>query len=64
VLLYNSIYRVDNQMLVNQHLFGIAAARAPVYHLHKADQGEMFDFYLSSFDNIWRSTGDSPLGPS
>jgi transcriptional regulator with XRE-family HTH domain len=53
VVLYNSIYRVDNQILVNQHLYGIAAARTPVYHLHKADQGEMYDFYLSSFDRIW-----------
>lgn len=61
VLLYNSIYRVDNQMLVNQHLFGIAAARTPVVHLHKSDRGEMFDFYLSSFEEIWRiADGDLP----
>ncbi|MEV0792589.1 XRE family transcriptional regulator [Kribbella sp. NPDC050459] len=53
VLLYNSIYRVDNQVLVNQHLHGIASARTPVYHLLKADQGEMFDFYMSSFDRVW-----------
>ncbi|MGR4862118.1 multiprotein-bridging factor 1 family protein [Kriegella sp. LARHCF250] len=55
VLLYNSIYRVDNQILVNQHVYGIATERTPVYHLHKAADGEMFDFYLSSFDRIWRS---------
>ncbi|MFI7067066.1 multiprotein-bridging factor 1 family protein [Kribbella sp. NPDC050124] len=53
VLLYNSIYRVDNQVLVNQHLHGIASARAPVYHLLNADQGEMFNFYLASFDRVW-----------
>lgn len=53
VLLYNSIYRIDNQALVNQHLYGIASARAPIYHLLKSDEGEMFDFYLSSFDRIW-----------
>lgn len=61
VLLYNSIYRVDNQVLVNQQLYGIAAARAPVYHLHKSDQGEMFNFYLSSFDRIW--SGAKPVAP-
>jgi hypothetical protein len=55
VLLYNSIYRVDNQLLVNQHLYGIATSRTPVYHLHKADKGEMFDFYLTSFDRVWEN---------
>lgn len=53
VLLYNSIYRIDNQVLVNQHLYGVASARTPVYHLLKSEQGEMFDFYLSSFDRVW-----------
>ena len=54
VVLYNSIYRVDNQVLVNQHLYGIAAARTPVYHLYKSEQEEMFDFYMSSFSRIWK----------
>ena len=55
VLLYNSIYRVDNQVLVNQHLHGIATERTPVFHFHKAAEGEMFDFYLSSFKRIWNN---------
>ena len=54
VVLYNSIYRVDNQVLVNQHLYGIAAERTPVYHLYKSEQEDMFDFYMSSFDRIWK----------
>jgi hypothetical protein len=53
VVLYNSIYRVDDHVLVNQQLYGISAARGPVYHFQKSDQGEMFDFYLASFDRIW-----------
>jgi hypothetical protein len=53
-LLYNSLYRVDGEALVNQHLYGIPAADAPVYHLHQLEQeGEMFEFYLRSFDRIW-----------
>lgn len=59
ILLYNSIYRVDNEMLVNQHLYGIAAERTPVYHLHKANDEEMFDFYLSSFNRIWATARPS-----
>ncbi|WP_328522906.1 helix-turn-helix domain-containing protein [Kribbella sp. NBC_00359] len=61
VLLYNSIYRVDNQVLVNQHLYGIASVRTPIYHFLKADQGEMFDFYTASFDRVW--SGASPTTP-
>jgi transcriptional regulator with XRE-family HTH domain len=53
VVLYNSIYRVDDHVLVNQQLYGVSAARAPVYHLQKSDQGDMFDLYLASFDRIW-----------
>jgi hypothetical protein len=52
-VLYNSIYRVDGEALVSQHLYGIQGADAPVYHLHQMDDGEMFGFYLSSFERIW-----------
>ena len=30
-VLYNSIYRADDQLLVNQHTYGIPAAQAPVF---------------------------------
>jgi hypothetical protein len=52
-ILYNSIFRIDGQALVTQHLYGVPASSAPVYHLHKAGQGEMFESYLSSFERIW-----------
>ena len=32
-VLYNSIYRADGQLLVNQHTYGIPAAQAPVFCL-------------------------------
>ena len=34
-VLYNSIYVADDQVLVNTHVYGAAAAQAPVWHLHK-----------------------------
>ncbi|GAA1710972.1 DUF5919 domain-containing protein [Kribbella yunnanensis] len=55
-VLYNSIYRVDDEMLVNQHLYGVSASQAPVYHLHRACGGEMFDRYLMSFDRVWKDS--------
>jgi hypothetical protein len=52
-VLYNSIYRADDEMLVNQHAYGIAAADSPVSHLRQAPDGEMFEAYVASFDRIW-----------
>jgi hypothetical protein len=52
-VLYNSIYRADDQMLVNQHAFGVPAAEAPVSHLRRAPDGAMFDGYVASFERIW-----------
>jgi hypothetical protein len=39
-ILYNSIYRADDLVQVNTHLFGVTAAVAPVWHLRKLPGGE------------------------
>jgi hypothetical protein len=52
-VLYNSIYRADDEMLVNQHSYGIPAAEASVIHLRRAPDSEMFEGYLASFERIW-----------
>jgi transcriptional regulator with XRE-family HTH domain len=52
-VLYNSIYRFDDEMLVNTHVVGSPAPRNPVLHLRRTDQGTLFDHYLSSFDRVW-----------
>ena len=51
--LYNSIYRADDEMLVNTHVYGVAAYMAPVFHLRKLPGGGLFDTYASSFDQTW-----------
>ncbi|MFD7154831.1 hypothetical protein ACFV9C_09545 [Kribbella sp. NPDC059898] len=33
--LYNSIYRVDNDMLVNTHIWGVNAFSPPIWHLRQ-----------------------------
>ena len=40
-ILYNSIYRGDDQLLVNTHVYGVPAFRAPVWHLRKVAGGEI-----------------------
>jgi hypothetical protein len=51
-ILYNSIYRFDDQMLVNMHLFGAPAAYAPLLHVRRLAGGELFDNYWASFNQV------------
>jgi len=59
-MLYNSIYRIDRDMLVNQHAFGIPAAHAPVLHLYQSIDGEIFESYLASLEHVWKAASSLP----
>ncbi len=52
-VLYNSIYRADDQLLVNTHIYGVMANNAPVFHLRKIPGGEMANTYMESFERVW-----------
>jgi transcriptional regulator with XRE-family HTH domain len=54
-ILYNSIYRADDQVLVNTHLFGVTAAVAPVWQLRKLPAGELAGLYIDSFERAWET---------
>ena len=58
-VLYNSIYRFDDEMLVNTHVVGSPAPQNPVLHLRRTPDGQLFEHYLGSFDRVWDT--DSPL---
>jgi hypothetical protein len=55
-VLYNSIYRADDELLVNQHTFGIPAAQAPVFSLSNTGNDEMAVLYLESFERVWANS--------
>ncbi|GCD93765.1 helix-turn-helix domain-containing protein [Embleya hyalina] len=52
-VLYNSIYRADNELLVNTHVHGVGAYLAPVLHIRRLPQGTMFATYAESIDRVW-----------
>ncbi|MFC8847126.1 MULTISPECIES: multiprotein-bridging factor 1 family protein [unclassified Micromonospora] len=60
--LYNSMYRFDDELLVNTHAYGFPAAHAPVLHLRRLSAGELFDTYADSFDRVWSS--GRPIWPA
>ena len=60
--LYNSIYRFDDDLLVNAHAYGAPAAHSPVLHLRRLPGGQLFDHYQASFERVWEqaSTDNVP----
>lgn len=52
-VLYNSLYRADDELLVNPHVYGAPASQAPVLHLRKVSGGTMVNTYLDSFEKVW-----------
>lgn len=55
-VLYNSIYRADERLLVNHHVYGVPAANAPVAHLDSTTSPELTKTYLTSFEAIWEAS--------
>jgi hypothetical protein len=52
-ILYNSIYRADDQLLVNTHIYSFPASQAPVLHLRRVAGGDMVTTYVESFERVW-----------
>ena len=50
---YASIFRFDDDALVNPHVYGAPGARSPVLHLRRVPSGHLFDHFLSGFERTW-----------
>lgn len=55
-VLNNSIYRADAQLIVNQHVYGVAATHSPVFFLRESEHGDMTGSYVASFEGLWSAT--------
>lgn len=58
--LYNSIYRFDDEMLVNMHVYSFPAPHAPVMHLRQLSGGDLFSTYADSFDQVLATSRPGP----
>jgi hypothetical protein len=52
-VLYNSVYRADDEILVNQHVYGIGAAQAPVMRLQRREGGAIFAAHADAVERTW-----------
>jgi transcriptional regulator with XRE-family HTH domain len=55
--LYASIFRSDDRLMVNPHIFGVAGSIAPVLLVRRDNDG-LFESYRASFEQIWQSSHD------
>lgn len=51
--LYNSVFRFDDEMIVNTHVYGCPGAYAPALHLRRLPSGDLFETYMTSFEHVW-----------
>jgi Domain of unknown function (DUF5919) len=54
--LYSSIYRFDDEALINTHVWGANAFAAPVLHIRRLSSGRLFSAYLQSFEAVWEGS--------
>ncbi|MFC3738841.1 hypothetical protein [Paractinoplanes deccanensis] len=55
-VLYNSIYRSDDELLINTHVYGHPGAHAPLLHLMwQGDEG-LARTYADSFERVWSAS--------
>lgn len=50
--LYAAVLRVDDNILVNPHVFGLPASVAPVMHLRRREGGRVAQTYLTSLERV------------
>lgn len=60
--LYASILRFDDDVLLNTHLWGNAAADSPVFHFRKQRNDGIAARAIDSFDQVWRAAQVLPDG--
>jgi transcriptional regulator with XRE-family HTH domain len=61
-ILYNSVFRGDDQVFVNTHIYGVMANNAPFFHLRKIPGGAIAATYLESFERVWNEAEPLPEG--
>ena len=52
--LYASIFRFDHSALINPHIFGVPAGKAPMMHLVRVAGGRLFEQYTASVEEVLR----------
>lgn len=60
--LYNSIFRFDEEVLVNSHFWGNPAADSPVFHFRRHGDNGIAANAIRSFERVWAAAQPLPAG--
>jgi hypothetical protein len=61
-VLYNSIFRFDDEVLVNAHFWGNPAADSPVYHFRRHGANGIATNAIASFERVWEDAQPALVG--
>jgi hypothetical protein len=50
--LYASLFRYDDEIMVNPHAYGQPASANPTLHLRRLDGGQLADHYIACFERV------------
>ena len=53
--LYASLFRYDDEIMVNPHAWGERGVANPLLHLRRLDGGQVAAHYMNSFDRVWET---------
>jgi hypothetical protein len=51
--LYASLFRYNDNIIVNPHAWGAPASANPALHLRRLDGGQVAAQYMDSFERVW-----------
>jgi hypothetical protein len=51
--LYASLFRYDDEIMVNPHVWGEPGSANPVLHMRRLDGGQVAAVYMHSFERVW-----------
>lgn len=54
-VMYNSVFRFDNEMFVTPHLYGLHGSKAPLLHLRCLGANGLFANFLAHFEAVWNT---------
>ncbi len=55
-ILYNSLFRCDNELLVTPHLYGLHGSKAPLLQLRCLGPDGVFANFAAHFEAVWATT--------
>jgi hypothetical protein len=53
--LYSTVFRCDEDLLANTHVYGAPANHSPVIHLHRVAGGRLFPHFMAAFERVWET---------